>query len=98
MFDEHHSTSLKPLTIDRSVTPIRGWQVKAIQEQNRDEELQYMRDPFLPFQLIVQEPSHTGRLLLLAHMVEEEQKRLQARLSLKSLFASSSDDDSDGSA
>ena len=51
-------------------------QVKAIQEQNRDEELQYMRDPFLPFQLIVQEPSHTGRLLLLAHMVEDPSPNL----------------------
>jgi hypothetical protein len=84
--------------MDRSVAPIRGWQVKAIQEQNRDEELQYMSDPFLPFQLIVQEPSHTGRLRLLTHMVEEEQKRLQARLSLKSLFASDSSGDSDDSA
>jgi len=83
------------VNFDQLPDNIKG-QVKAIQEQNRDEELQYMRDPFLPFQLIVQEPSHTGRLLLLAHMVEEEQKRLQARLSLKTLFASSGDGDGDG--
>jgi hypothetical protein len=38
-----------------------------------------------------QEPSHKARLTLLTHMVEEEQKRLQARVSLKSLFSSSSE-------
>ena len=41
------------VNFDQLPDNIKG-QVKAIQEENRDEELQLMGDPFLPFQLIVQ--------------------------------------------
>jgi len=61
-------------------------QLKQIQDQNNDDMKQLMSDPYMPFQLIIQEDSHMGRLKLLTSMVEEEQKVLQARVALKSLF------------
>jgi len=61
-------------------------QLQSIQDQNNDEMQQLMSDPYLPFQLMLQEQSHGARLGMLTDMVVEEQKRLQARVALKSLF------------
>lgn len=64
-------------------------QLQAIQDNNNEEMQQLMTDPYLPFQLLLQEQSHGGRLTMLTDMVVEEQKRLQARVALKSLFSDS---------
>ena len=46
-------------------------QLKGIQSSNNEEMQMLMEDPYLPFQLLLQEEAHGRRLLMLEEMIQE---------------------------
>jgi predicted amino acid-binding ACT domain protein len=67
-----------------------------LQQTFREETLAMVGQTIYPFTLLVQCDSHAERLKVFGSMLEEEEKRLQAKVALQSLFNTNRGDSSAG--
>ena len=67
-----------------------------LQQAYREESAAMVRAALYPFVLLVQCDSHAERLNVFGEMLEEEEKRLQAKMSLRNLFGGAGGKEDDG--
>ena len=67
-----------------------------LQQTYQEETLAMVKSTLYPFVLLVQCDTHGERLKVFGEMIEEEEKRLQAKVALKSLFAGGGGDGNGG--